>query len=218
MVKRIDSLTKEQKSMMAIWAKKWIDIGLKTGETDWETFEKYIKVCYQKAGIEFPKKIIRVNSPIVGAFAVGMALSSTKVFEKVEGYVSKLSLIFAPFFFAFIGAQVDFRGINVEILMLSGIMIVVAVVTKLFGCSLPSLMFLKDKKKSMQVGIGMISRGEVGLIVAGIGVASGILTSSVYSTIVIMVAVTTIITPLWLKSSYKKEMMTQDFTIDYDIF
>jgi len=48
------------------------------------------------------------------------------------------------------------------------------------------------------------------LIVAGIGVASGILTSSVYSTIVIMVAVTTIITPLWLKSSYKKEMMTQD--------
>ena len=62
----------------------------------------------------------------------------------------------------------------------------------------------------MQVGIGMISRGEVGLIVAGIGVASGILTSSVYSTIVIMVAVTTIITPLWLKSSYKKEMMTQD--------
>ena len=149
-------------------------------------------------------------SPIVGAFAVGMALSSTKVFEKVEGYVSKLGMIFAPFFFAFIGAQVDFRGINVEILMLSGIMIVIAVVTKLFGCSLPSLMFLKDRKKSMQVGIGMISRGEVGLIVAGIGVASGVLTSSVYSTIVIMVAVTTIITPLWLKSSYKKEIMTQD--------
>ena len=149
-------------------------------------------------------------SPIVGAFAVGMALSSSKVFEKVEGYVSKLSLIFAPFFFAFIGAQVDFRGINVEILMLSGIMIVVAVVTKLFGCSLPSLMFLKSRKKSMQVGIGMISRGEIGLIVAGVGAASGVLTSSVYSTIVIMVAVTTIITPLWLKSSYKNEITTQD--------
>src|SRR3970282_2479704 len=72
-------------------------------------------------------------SPIVGAFAVGMALSSTKVFVKVEGYVSKLSLIFAPIFFAFIGAQVDFRGIDFEILMLSGIMIVVAVVTTLFG-------------------------------------------------------------------------------------
>jgi len=144
-------------------------------------------------------------SPIVGAFAVGMALSSTRVFEKIEGYVSKLGLIFGPIFFAFIGAQVDFRGIDFEILMLSGIMIVVAVVTKLFGCGLPAMMFLKDRKKSMQVGIGMISRGEVGLIVAGVGVASGVLTQNVYSTIVIMVAVSTIITPLWLKSSYRKE-------------
>ncbi|MGI0056529.1 MAG: cation:proton antiporter [Nitrosarchaeum sp.] len=144
-------------------------------------------------------------SPIVGAFAVGMALSSTKVIDKIEDYVSKLGLIFAPLFFAFIGAQVNFRGINAEILMLSGIMIVVAVVTKYVGCGLPAILFLKDKKKSMQVGIGMISRGEVGLIVAGIGVASGVLTSSVYSTIVIMVAVTTIITPLWLKASYRKE-------------
>jgi len=144
-------------------------------------------------------------SPIVGAFAVGMALSSTRVFEKIEEYVSKLGLIFAPIFFAFIGAQVDFRGIDFEILMLSGIMIVVAVVTKLFGCGLPAMLFLKDRKKSMQVGIGMISRGEVGLIVAGVGVASGVLTQNVYSTIVIMVAVSTIITPLWLKSSYRKE-------------
>ena len=144
-------------------------------------------------------------SPIVGAFAVGMALSTTRVFEKIEGYVSKLGLIFGPIFFAFIGAQVDFRGIDVEILMLSGIMIVVAVVTKLFGCGLPAMLFLKDRKKSMQVGIGMISRGEVGLIVAGVGVASGVLTQNVYSTIVIMVAVSTIITPLWLKSSYRKE-------------
>ncbi|HSF28563.1 MAG TPA: cation:proton antiporter [Nitrosopumilaceae archaeon] len=148
-------------------------------------------------------------SPIVGAFAVGMALSSSKVFEKIEHYISKLGLIFAPLFFAFIGAQVDFRGVNAEVLMLSGVVIAIAVATKFFGCGLPAMLFLKDKRKSMQVGIGMISRGEVGLIVAGIGVASGVLTSNVYSTIVIMVAVTTIITPLWLKSSYKKESAQQ---------
>jgi Kef-type K+ transport system membrane component KefB len=89
--------------------------------------------------------------------------------------------------------------------MLSGLIIVIAVSTKFFGCGLPAMLFLKDKRKSMQVGIGMISRGEVGLIIAGVGAASGVLTSNVYSTIVIMVAATTIITPLWLKSSYKKE-------------
>lgn len=145
-------------------------------------------------------------SPIVGAFAVGMALSSSKVIEKIENYISKLGLIFSPLFFAFIGAQVDFRGINMEILLLSGIMIVVAVVTKFFGCGLPSMIFLKDKKKSMRVGVGMISRGEIGLIIAGIGVTSGVLTSNVYSTIVIMVVATTIIAPIWLKTLYKKEL------------
>lgn len=145
-------------------------------------------------------------SPIVGAFAVGMALSSSKVIEKIENYISKLGLIFSPLFFAFIGAQVDFRGINTEILLLSGIMIVVAVVTKFFGCGLPSMIFLKDKKKSMRVGVGMISRGEVGLIIAGIGVTSGVLASNVYSTIVIMVVATTVIAPIWLKTLYKKEL------------
>lgn len=146
-------------------------------------------------------------SPIVGAFAVGMALSSSKVIEKIENYISKLGLIFSPLFFAFIGAQVDFRGINMEILLLSGIMIVVAVVTKFFGCGLPSMIFLKDKKKSMRVGVGMISRGEVGLIIAGIGVTSGVLASNVYSTIVIMVVATTVIAPIWLKALYKKELV-----------
>ena len=145
-------------------------------------------------------------SPIVGAFAVGMALSTTKVFEKVENYIGKVGLIFAPLFFAIIGAQVDFREVNLEVLMYSGIIIAVAIVTKLFGCGLPSMFFLKNRAQGMRVGIGMISRGEVGLIVAGVGVSTGVLTGSVYSTIVIMVAVTTIITPIWLKMEYRKEM------------
>jgi Kef-type K+ transport system membrane component KefB len=61
----------------------------------------------------------------------------------------------------------------------------------------------------MKVGIGMISRGEVGLIVAGIGVTSGALSSNIYTAIIIMVAVTTLITPVWLKRVYSKEQDTQ---------
>ncbi|MEW6588405.1 MAG: cation:proton antiporter [Thermoproteota archaeon] len=145
-------------------------------------------------------------SPILGSFVVGMALASTKVFERVEHYISKLGLIFAPLFFAIIGAQVDFRGINGEILIIAAVIIGVAVTTKLIGCGLPALPFLKNKAQSKRVGIAMISRGEVGLIVAGIGLSSGVLTSNVYSTIVIMVAITTIITPIWLKMEYRKEL------------
>ena len=145
-------------------------------------------------------------SPIVGAFAVGMALSTTKVFEKIENYIGKIGLIFAPLFFAIIGAQVDLRAVDLNILILSGAIIVVAVTTKLFGCGLPAMYFLKSKQKGLRVGIGMISRGEVGLIVAGVGLSSGVLTGDVYTTIVLMVAVTTIITPIWLKMDYRREV------------
>lgn len=92
-----------------------------------------------------------------------------------------------------------------EVLVLSAVVIAVAVISKLVGCGLPAMLFLRNKSKGMRVGIGMISRGEVGLIVAGIGVSSGVLTSNVYTTIIIMVAVTTLITPVWLKKAYSKE-------------
>ena len=144
-------------------------------------------------------------SPIVGAFSVGMAVASTKIIKRVEEYVDKLEIIFAPLFFAIIGAQVNLTGVNLDVLYLSGIIIIVAIVSKLAGCGLPALMFLRSKSKAMKVGIGMISRGEVGLIVAGIGVTTGVLSSNIYTTVIIMVAVTTLVTPVWLKRAYSKE-------------
>lgn len=144
-------------------------------------------------------------SPIVGAFSVGMAVASTRLIKRVEEYVDKLEIIFAPLFFAIIGAQVNLTGVNIEVLFLSAILIIVAIVSKLAGCGLPAILFLKSKSKGMRVGVGMISRGEVGLIVAGIGVTSGALSPNIYTTVIIMVAITTLITPIWLKKVYGKE-------------
>jgi Kef-type K+ transport system membrane component KefB len=144
-------------------------------------------------------------SPIVGAFAIGMAVASTRIIKQVHEYVDKLQIIFAPLFFAIIGAQVDLRGVNLDVLLIAGIMIAIAVVTKLVGTGLPSIIFLKNRTKAMRVGIGMVSRGEVGLIVAGVGVSSGALSNDIYTAVIIMVAATTIITPIWLKLSYKNE-------------
>jgi Na+:H+ antiporter len=145
-------------------------------------------------------------SPIVGAFAVGMAVASTKIIRRVEEYVEKLEIIFAPLFFAIIGAQVNLTGVNLNVLFLAAIVVIVAISTKLIGCGLPAILFLGSKSRAMKVGIGMISRGEVGLIVAGIGVTSGALTSNIYTTLIIMVAVTTVITPLWLKKAYDEKI------------
>jgi Kef-type K+ transport system membrane component KefB len=146
-------------------------------------------------------------SPIVGAFAIGMAVASTRIINQVHEYVDKLQIIFAPLFFAIIGAQVDLRGVNLDVLFIAGIMIAIAVVTKLVGTGLPSIIFLKNRPKAMRVGIGMVSRGEVGLIIAGVGVSSGALSNDIYTAVIIMVAATTIITPIWLKLSYKNESL-----------
>ena len=147
-------------------------------------------------------------SPIVGAFAVGMAVASTRLIKQVDEYADKLLIIFGPLFFAIIGAQVDLRGVNLDVLYLSGVIIAIAVASKIAGCGIPSLIFLKDRSKALRVGIGMISRGEVGLIVAGVGVSTGALSSDIYTTVIVMIAFTTIITPIWLKRSFLKDKDT----------
>ena len=81
-------------------------------------------------------------------------------------------------------------------MLIAGILVFIAIVTKMLACGIPSLIFLKDKSKALRVGIGMISIGEVGLIVAGIRATSGVLSGNVYTAIIVMVPVTTIITPI----------------------
>ncbi len=144
-------------------------------------------------------------SPIVGAFAVGMAVASTRLIKQVDEYAEKLLIIFGPLFFAIIGTQVDLRGVNLNVLYLSGVVIAIAVTTKIVGCGIPAIIFLKDRTKALRVGIGMVSRVEVGLIVAGVGISTGALTSDIYTTVIIMVALTTVVTPIWLKKSYMQE-------------
>ena len=72
-MKRIDKLTKQQEALMPAYAKKWIDIGLKTGETDWDTFDKYMPICYEKAGLKYPVRVVRVPSPFYGAHVASIS-------------------------------------------------------------------------------------------------------------------------------------------------
>jgi Kef-type K+ transport system membrane component KefB len=144
-------------------------------------------------------------SPIVGAFAAGMAVTGARAIKQIREFAEKLDFIFAPLFFAIIGARIDLRGLNSDIVVLGLVIVAVAVGTKLAGCGLPSMIFLKDKRKAAKVGIGMISRGEVGLIVAAAGASAGILSGNMYTAVVLMVAVSTVITPIWLKFAYRKE-------------
>jgi Kef-type K+ transport system membrane component KefB len=144
-------------------------------------------------------------SPIVGAFAAGMAIASSNMIETIRDYTKKISIIFSPVFFALAGAAFNIRSFFTSdwfFYVFFITLVAVAVVSKLVGCGLPAAYFLKDGSKGLKVGYGMISRGEVGLIVAGVAITSGAITQSTYSAILGMIMITTIIAPLLLRNSY----------------
>jgi|GEM_PF-43250 len=154
-------------------------------------------------------------SPIVGAFAAGMAIASSRMLARVRDYIEKLSILFSPIFFAYIGAQFNIKALSFESLLLIATLVVIAVISKLLGCGLPAMIALRNIKGGVRVGIGMISRGEVGLIIAGIGVTSGILTQNIYGAVVAMVIFTTIVTPIALRWVYtEKKQVTEDLKIE----
>jgi Kef-type K+ transport system membrane component KefB len=153
-------------------------------------------------------------SPIVGAFAAGMGLAGANVASRLRDYVEKLQFIFRPLFFAVIGAQVNLAGITPEVALIAVALIAVAAVTKFVGCGFPAALFLKSRTGGLTVGIAMISRGEVGLIVAGIATAAGVVSPSIYSVIVLMVVVTTVIPPLLLKRMTKTPVSIKELPVN----
>ncbi|MBZ0299819.1 MAG: cation:proton antiporter, partial [Anaerolineae bacterium] len=113
-------------------------------------------------------------------------------------------------FFVSIGLHANLRLLTADILPFALVMLLLAVATKVVGAGGGSRLGGFDWKSSLRVGLGMISRGEVGLIIASIGVGLGILQSEVFTTVVFVVLVTTIITPPLVRWSFRDS--TEDVT------
>jgi Kef-type K+ transport system membrane component KefB len=143
-------------------------------------------------------------NPIVGAFAAGMGLAGSKLVRQVKEFVGRLQVILAPLFFGLIGANVDPSRVFEINWIFFIVLLVIAVFSKILGCGLPGAIFLKNKLKGLTIGYGMIARGEVAFITAGIGLAFGILTSEVFSTLVFVILATIIISPTMLRRSFLK--------------
>lgn len=137
---------------------------------------------------------------ITGAFLLGMFLSQRKIKSEVSDKLRVPSyMYFSPIFFASVGLKVELDGLTVSLLIFSLILLVVAIISKIIGCGLGAKLCGFTNKESIQVGVGMVARGEVALIVAQKGYAMGLLDPALFSPLVIVVITTTIITPILLK-------------------
>jgi len=160
-----------------------------------------ILTCFGFAGVSG----ILGLSPLVGAFIAGMAIADSKYHDEVAGFTGKIGVIFVPLFFVVMGAGVDPYSILTGNFLLILVLGIIAVLSKLVGCGLPAIYFLKDREKGLRVGYGMISRGEIGLVISSIGTTYGILSGDIYTALVIVIFITTLLPPFLLRHSYLKE-------------
>lgn len=137
---------------------------------------------------------------ITGAYFAGLILCNYSPRDYIDSKVNTTSyMFFAPVFFASIGIKTVISGMNSTILWFSLVLLVVAILSKIIGCGLGAKMCRFPNKESLAIGIGMVSRGEVALIVAQKGAEAGIIDEKLFPAIVLVVIVTTIITPILLK-------------------
>lgn len=142
-------------------------------------------------------------SNIIGAFIAGLALSGIK--QKVvveETFAPAIFTLFVPVFFVGIGLSVDFTGIGSHLLLLL-LLTVVAVITKLIGAAIGARITGFDTRGSLIIGAAMISRGEVALITASLGLSAGLISQTYFTPIIVAVIITTLVTPPLLKALIK---------------
>ena len=143
---------------------------------------------------------------ITGAYIAGLVLSSNKETIYITKRFETLSyILLSPVFFASVGLNVKLPDLNGEIVIITIALIVVAILTKIIGCGLGAKLCGYNNMESIQIGSGMITRGEVTLIIASKGLALGLMSSYFLTPVILMVVFTSIFTPILLKIVFSKD-------------
>lgn len=143
---------------------------------------------------------------ITGAFIAGLVISCTQKNQFMAANFDTLSYLYlSPIFFTSIGLKVELPSMTKEIVIFSVALVIMAMLTKVVGCGMGAKLCGYKNHQCIRIGVGMISRGEVALIVASKGSQLGLIGSNFLGPVVIVVVVTTIITPVLLKLTYKNK-------------
>lgn len=148
---------------------------------------------------------------ITGAYLAGLIISNVRQADYISSKFEVLSyMLLSPIFFASIGLQTHLSGLTGSILAFSAVLLLIAIVSKVIGCGLGAKIMGYRGKDPLRIGVGMISRGEVALILAGKGAAIGLMNNALFAPLILVVVITTLLTPVLLKLVYKGEQTTQE--------
>ena len=139
---------------------------------------------------------------IIGAYSVGLALSRTDLLRTLESHLLGLYHALVPVFFAVMGMLVDVRALG-GALVFGVVVTALAIVGKVVGCGLPALGAGFNRRGAWRIGIGMLPRGEVALIVAGVGLTRGVIQEGLFGVAILMTIVTTVLAPILLVPAFR---------------
>jgi len=139
---------------------------------------------------------------IIGAYIMGLALSRTDLAHEIEHHLEGVYNILVPIFFCVMGMMVDFAAMK-PVLIFGSVYSLLAVVSKVVGCGVPAWLMKFNLRGSLRIGLGMLPRCEVALIVAGIGLAGGIIDQGIFGVSIMMTVVTTMLAPPLLVKSFE---------------
>ena len=143
---------------------------------------------------------------ITGAYVAGIILCNLRDAEYIAGKMDISSyMLFGPVFFASIGLNITFDGFTVDLLWFSLAFVVVALLGKIIGCGLVAKAFRNSWKDSLKIGVGMMTRGEVALIVANKGLAVGLVEQRYFLAVILLIIVSSVSVPILLKLLFKGE-------------
>ncbi len=148
---------------------------------------------------------------ITGAYVAGIILCSIKDSEYIAEKMDINSyMLFGPLFFASIGLKTNISGLNLDILLFSLGFVAVALLCKIIGCGLVAKMCKFNNSDSLKIGIGMMTRGEVALIVSQKGLSVGMMSDIYFTSVILLIIVSSIATPIILKFLYAKDDMSNN--------
>ncbi len=151
---------------------------------------------------------------ITGAFIAGLVISDSNRSKYLNSRFETLSyMLLSPIFFASIGIKVQLTAMTKTIFIFAILLLIVAILSKVFGCALGAKLCKYSNREAIQIGTGMISRGEVALIVANKGIAMGLMLPEFLAPVVIVVVVTTIVTPILLKFVFNNKSKSVDLNV-----
>ena len=155
---------------------------------------------------------------ITGAFIAGLVISDSNRSKYLNSRFETLSyMLLSPIFFASIGIKVQLTAMTKTIFIFAILLLIVAILSKVFGCALGAKLCKYSNREAIQIGTGMISRGEVALIVANKGISMGLMLPEFLAPVVIVVVVTTIVTPILLKVVFNNKSKSVDLNVKANV-